>query len=178
MANKGLMEMLKNAKQVMDKVDNNNYEKGNLDPRGFTAEGAKQMIDEGVISPQPQTSTQNMGVSNHKIVNGKGVYKNGDKSKLPDVIKKAMIENPIPQLVTPNHTFTLDDVSPLVENSPKPRQIQKSIKTSEMVGMSESQVRGIVQDEIIEFFAKYFTKTLTEDVQKKVIKEMLKSKKR
>lgn len=77
-----LMQKLVMAKKVMNKVENGDFERGHVnetvlrsDPETLTPE----------IASQP-TNTPNVNVN--KIM----------ESKLPDAIKKAMIENPIPQI--------------------------------------------------------------------------------
>lgn len=78
-----LMMKLVQAKKVMNKVDNGDFERGN--------------VNETVIRQSPEdidtsSMSRNMGVQTptnaNKIM----------ESKLPDAIKRAMIENPIPQI--------------------------------------------------------------------------------
>jgi len=192
MANKGLMEMLKNAKQVMDKAEEKKpliskhtttvTETNNVTPNiglSDTTENVQYLTEEQMLAQAQATQPKTLGINGPKIVNGKGVYENLEKSKIPDVIKKAMVENPIPQLATPNHTFTLEDVSGLVQEQqvvkkqPQRKQISNVVNPKELVGLTESQVVEIVDERIIEFFTKYFAKTLAEDVQQKVLKQVL-----
>ena len=73
-----LMQRLAQAKKVMNKVDSGNYEKGNVSESAFLVPQEPAEYKEQQAKP----------VSIDKIQN----------SKLPDAIKKAMIDNPIPQI--------------------------------------------------------------------------------
>lgn len=177
-----LMNMLGGAKKLMDVVESGDFETGKVNPNALTESGVKTMMSENQGGIPTAAPTVPAGPT---IVDGKPQYKNMATSKLPDAIKQAMMESPIEQISSPNHTFNLDDVEGLVEKDPvyftnqkktKPQVVNEVIDTKRLVGLNENQVRGIVQEEIIEFFAKYFTKTLTEDVHKKVMAQVLRKK--
>jgi len=81
-----LAEKLVGAKKIMKKVDNGDFEKGAVnenilrsDPEALMAENA----------PEVKTATKPVGTVDPRRVNS---------SRLPENIKKAMIENPIPQI--------------------------------------------------------------------------------
>ena len=78
-----LMRRLVNAKKVMNKVDGGDFKKGNIDPT------ALQQNQSDLVSDVPKQNVRNVAsnvVNEDKIRN----------SKLPDAIKQAMIDNPIP----------------------------------------------------------------------------------
>jgi hypothetical protein len=81
-----LMMKLVQAKKVMNKVETGSFERGNVDESVLRADpeelSAQYNQQPQVKSSQPQQTNVN------KIM----------ESKLPDAIKKAMIENPIPQI--------------------------------------------------------------------------------
>jgi hypothetical protein len=169
------LRKLSGAKKLMDKVESGDYETGHVDARALTEDGVQGMMAEGVAPrrmQQTQTPTVNE-ITPERIA----------ASKMPDAIKKAMLENPIPQ-VTMGHTFTLEDVAQFAKDEKplplpkanafkKPNQMVSEQSIHNMVGLTEAEVRVIVKDEMIEFLTKYFTKSLTEDVQNKVIKQLL-----
>ena len=168
------LRRLSGAKKLMDKVESGDYETGHVDARALTEDGVQGMMAEGVAPRRAQTSHAPAMIDNDMI----------SKSRMPEAIKRAMIENPIPQATMYGDTFTLEDVEQFARDekpfSPKTpvtkRNTQQPIsenRVQQMVGLSESQVRTIVKDEIIEFLTKYFTKSLSEDVQNKVIKQLL-----
>lgn len=91
-----LMQKLVQAKKVMNKVDNGNYHKGNINENILKSDPIELMNS----LPQETSSTRPVTApSIDKIQN----------SKLPDHIKKAMIENPIPQ-ISLNDSIDMDFV--------------------------------------------------------------------
>ena len=174
-----LANVLKNARNLIDKVETGDYETGNIDARALTEEGVKEMASEGKTAPRMQRSTTNdsMGVP---VITKERIM----SSKMPSAIKKLMLERPIPQ-ATMTNSFSLDDVKEAMndeeyERTPKyptstpkkkaaPQPIRETQYAEQMAGLSEPQVRKIIREEIIEFLATYFTKSLTEEVQRKVI---------
>ena len=185
---KALMAMLQGAKAVMDKVEGDKPTTPSGDdekalPHEMNGEylTEEQMAASGNVSQQ---LPKNMGISGPTIVDGKATYKNMSSSKMPDAIKQAMMESPIEQLSSPNHTFNLEDVSTLVNEAPKQRRPKKTnqqkeiINTKKLVGLNETQVRGIVKEELFKFLTQYFTKGLTESVQRETIAEVKRQMKR
>lgn len=171
-----LRGILGGAKKIMDKVESGNYEKGFTNPELLREDGIQSAIAEGGL-PHKEPSIALQTITPERIA----------ASKMPEAIKKAMLENPIPQ-ATMGHTFTLEDVAdfaadekPIPYQNPKANTQRKTAqpinenRMAAMAGLSEAQIRTIVKDEIIEFLTKYFTKSLSEDVQNKVIKQLLES---
>ena len=87
-----LMRKLVQAKKVMNKVDGGTFERGHINETALFSDPEELM----------QTNTPN--VPSKRPVGTPSVDKINN-SKLPDAIKKAMIENPIPQI---SLTDTLD----------------------------------------------------------------------
>lgn len=87
-----LMMKLVQAKKVLNKVDNGNYEKGHVNENILRS--SPEEINLETIENRPSS-----GVSSQKIM----------ESKLPDVIKRAMIDTPIPQIKL-NDSLNLDFV--------------------------------------------------------------------
>ena len=84
-----LMTKLVNAKKVMTKVDGGDYTKGNID------ESVLQRSTSDLVSePGTKPSTRNVASN---VVNEDKI----NSSKLPDSIKQAMINNPIPTMDCP-----------------------------------------------------------------------------
>lgn len=82
-----LMYKLVQAKKVMNKVDSGNFERGQIDESKLYVETNDLPTDS--VMPEVRQNTRPVGnPSADKIQN----------SKLPDAIKKAMMENPIPQI--------------------------------------------------------------------------------
>lgn len=83
-----LAEKLAGSRKIMKKVDSGDYEKGNIDesmlsgPENFA-------MNENTPPPNRRTAGLPVGVPSVEKIRG---------SKLPEAIKTAMIENPIPQI--------------------------------------------------------------------------------
>lgn len=97
-----LAQRLVNSKKVMRKVDTGDYETGNINEQAFISNEPEVVIEgEKPIEVQPTTKFKPLGPVNTDKIN---------QSKLPDAIKKAMIENPIPQ-ITLNDSLDMDVVN-------------------------------------------------------------------
>lgn len=175
-----LKKMLGGAKTIMNKVENGDYETGSVDPRALREDTVKSVASERANSI-PSAPQQNN-------VNGEAHYPNFEKSKMPDAIKQAMKDNPIPQVNGMPQSFTLDEVMDY-ENDEKqipPQSRHKSnrkpitenkkpqLNSNEIRKIIREEMQSIVKDEMIEFFTKYFAKSLAEDTQKKLIQHLLK----
>lgn len=178
-----LKGILGGAKAIMNKVETGDYEVGNVDARALNEEGVQQMMAEGITRPQQAVAPQMQAQQ--------PLYKNMNTSKMPAAIKEAMMKTPIPQMTGPNHTFNLEDVqenapqqrAPQFPSTPKtqPRQ-QMVYEQQQPVGanpngtftVSESALRAIVKDVLLEFMTTTFTQNLSEDVIKKTITTLIK----
>lgn len=174
-----LKSILSASKAVMNKVETKNFTTGHIDTRALTEDGVKQLQSEGVVRPANQN-----GSSNNALNYTEEMVKN---SNLPPVIKQAMLEHPIPKVSGPNHTFTLDDVSDLVDEKPmgfpkrpttKTQPINESNSYSDTITVSKSQLNDIVEkivnQKLLEFFTKNYNKTLTEQTVKTTVNTLLK----
>lgn len=88
-----LAQRLVNSKKVMQKVDTDNYEKGNINEE-LLVNNEPIQVDEGEIPisqdpRRPGTPLKSMPSADPSRIN---------QSKLPDNIKRAMLEHPIPQI--------------------------------------------------------------------------------
>lgn len=92
-----LMLRLVSAKKIMNKVETGDFERGN--------------VNESVLksSPEELAEMTQMNVSRPPVNKPMNVDKI-NASKLPDVIKKAMIETPIPQ-ITLNDSINMDFIN-------------------------------------------------------------------
>jgi len=176
-----LAHILKASKQIMNKVENNNYSTGHIDGRALNEDGVQQMYNEGYTAPSSQQGFENYAEDHIK------------NSRLPDVIKKAMIENPIPKVSGINHTFNLEDIPDLQEKpmgmpqskkvAPKqqPQRINEQVYSNQNSGtitVTKEQLREMVDDivneKLLEFFMKASTQRITEDAVKKTLTALIK----
>ena len=172
-ANK-LKSILSGARAVMDAVDSNKYQKGNIDPNAFSSpENLSESIPVGYEQPvvEPELSRQSTG------------YKNLHTTKMPKEIVQAMLENPIPSAVSPYHTFELtedflSEINPELAKKQQPVKSQRvtnpaqrlaETKRNSTIGLTEDEVRHIVRDEMEQIIYEYFDKrVIKEDIQIKV----------
>lgn len=175
-----LKGILGNAKAVMNKVNNNDYSTGNVDGTALVQDTA-QYLSEGNVPVQNQAASMGNPARQMPAPNRDAIM----KSNMPESVKKAMLENPIPQ-ATMNHTFNLDDVSDLIDEKPMPapqaRPQQRRVMNEAVMSnqpndsftVSESVLRGIIKDVLIEYLAGDYQKNLTEGVIKKTINTLIK----
>lgn len=96
-----LMRSLINAKKVMNKVDNGDYSTGNINP-DFLSMGEAEIVNESDMAKSLDMESPRSGGS--RPINEESIERI-NQSKLPDSIKKAMIEKPI---IQPSLNDTLD----------------------------------------------------------------------
>jgi len=181
-----LRNILGNAKALINKVEGGNYETGNVN-LDTSVTGEQLVENSGGHTNTSGPSTSNVAP---KVVNGQAQYKNMNTSKMPAHIKEAMMKQPIPQMSMAGTTFSLDDVSELVDkplpttlsNPKRPASIQENRQpivqnVNDSFTVSETALRGIikdvVKDELLEFMSETFTKKLTEQAIKKTINTLI-----
>lgn len=87
-----LAQRLVNSRKVMKKVDTDDYEKGNINEQMIVNDDMNMLdgIDSTISQNTPKVGTPSKAIPlSHDRIN---------QSKLPDAIKQAMIEHPIPQI--------------------------------------------------------------------------------
>ena len=176
-----LKGILGNAKAIMNKVNDNNFETGNVDSSSLVQD-TSNYVNEGQ-APQQEIQGQTMGDPTRKM--GNLSHDAIANSNMPESIKKAMMENPIAQ-PTMNHTFNAEDVADLMGEKPMPApsaprtQARKPMnesmvqQTNDSFTVSESSLRGIIKDVLVEYLAADYSKNLTEGVIKKTINTLIK----
>jgi hypothetical protein len=167
-----LKEILNKSKAIMQ-VTEENYGSSKNITQSITNESEEKEIPnltENFIRNNQRSATKSVATTN-------GKYRNLEKSKMPDVIKKAMLENPIEIPETPFHTFELDDVSDFIHTNYNQENIQESKKSSltenTSLNLNDTVIRKIVKEEMMDVvrtvIEEYFEKSLvTEDIQIRV----------
>ena len=175
-----LKGILGKAKQVMNTVNEGSYQTGNID-----ASSLAQNTDNYTQAPvqgQPQHTNQMANQptayvpnnSTSKVITQEAINKSG----MPDEIKRAMMENQIQQ-PDMNHSFTLDDVSELIEDKPMPtpsakRPVNNSNQQNGNININEAKLRDMIKDVLIEYLSGNYTQNITEGVIKKTINTLIK----
>jgi hypothetical protein len=151
-----LMQKLALSKAIMDKSDS--IKKGSLPPTSlqeFNAPEAKYNIPQGLLEEQPQQPYLS-SVPNTKPV-GIPTVDAIKNSKLPDEIKRLMIEHPIAQpqqmagatlsneLVEKASRLMRENKSGYVPESAKKQTSQKSEKST---GLNMSQIKEMIEEAV------------------------------
>jgi hypothetical protein len=176
-----LRGILGKSKNLMDVVESGNFESGNID---------SSMLVQETVEKLPANATPRMSSSQSNMAYTPDMVNN---SRLPESIKKAMLESPTPTM-TMNHTFSLEDVGDLVEKPmPAPQARQQAApskedqlqqlyeqqmasmhqKTQQSPMVNEDQLRQIVRDELLNILAGEFTKKIRESAIKSTIQTLI-----
>ncbi len=174
-----LMKKLVNAKKVMNKVDNGNFERGNIN------EGMLLSDPEELMKSQTPTNT------NPRPSNVPSVQKIKE-SKLPDAIKQAMIDNPIPQLpqISLNEGLDMDFIKgakKLMEQEglskkTTPQQRNSSTNSNTSIDMNaiavliENTVRKVLDEKLNQILTAQQTASINENLVLKVGDSIFKGK--
>jgi hypothetical protein len=171
-----LMSRLVQAKKVMNKVETGNFEHGHINEQILRSD-PEEIVN--LQNTQPSPKAINKEVSIDRINN----------SKLPDVIKKAMIENPIPQ-ITLNDNLNMDFIQgakKLMEReglSKKPTQKQSSTQYQSVPGIDmnslstliENTIRKVLDEKLNQILTAQQTATINENLVLKVGDSIFKGK--
>ena len=176
-----LAALLKNSKAIMNKVEENTFQRGNIDPN--------MLVTEGDLVETPNTVTNQRTVSTpiNKTMSSNQKFKNLPHSKMPKQIIEAMINNPIDIPETPFHTFDVSDelvkqINSIdegyeYEEKPIPNRLSQSPKKVEskrqVINESTNDVREMIKEELIKILpkviAEYFDqRVISEQIQVKV----------
>ena len=176
-----LMKKLVQAKKVMNKVDGGNYERGHVNEAALLSDPEELMNSQYIGEQQPQT--------NQRPVGGPASVDKIQNSKLPDAIKRAMIENPIPQ-ISLNDTLDMDFVKGakrLMEQEgvsskkSQPQQKQSQVQSSNIdmnaiALMIENTVRKVMDEKLNQILTASTTSSINENLVLKVGDSIFKGK--
>jgi len=169
-----LMMKLVQAKKVMNKVDGGNFERGHVNESMLMSSPEDLMNNQQL--PQ-QSSTKQMAMpSVDRIQN----------SKLPDAIKKAMIENPIQQ-ISLNDTLDMDflkGAKRLMEqegvgkkqSQPKQTIVNNNIDMNAIAVLIENTVRKVMDEKLNQILTASTTSSINENLVLKVGDSIFKGK--
>ena len=170
-----LMKRLVQAKKVMNKVDGGNYERGH--------------IDENILRSSPEDVANNMQLQSNTPQRPMGVpsVDRIQNSKLPDAIKRAMIESPIPQ-ISLSDTLDMDfvkgakrlmeqeGVSTRPSAQPKQTIVNNNIDMTAMAVLIENTVRKVMDEKLNQILSAQQTQSINENLVLKVGDSIFKGK--
>ena len=182
-----LKAILGNAKKIMKAADEKFPEKkANRVTEGLAstyAQPSTPMYDER-DEREPEYRTPDM--SKYALNEEQEVrdYTEEDvmNSKLPPIVKEAMLKKPIPKASMSFSKFSLDGLEDLVEK-PTQRPAQKARPINEtaqrqdwnsgMITISVDELNEMIDKRVNEVIAKMFVKTLTEQTVKKTVNTLI-----
>jgi hypothetical protein len=135
-----LTKNLVNARKIMNKVDTGDYEKGNINEEMLRSDPVELMQGNSSAPPTKKSIGLPVGVPSVEKIRG---------SKLPDNIKKAMIESPIPT-ISLNDTLDMDFVNKtrrLMEQDgavPVKKQQSRQVQTESRQVMPEFDANSLI----------------------------------
>jgi hypothetical protein len=177
-----LMSKLVQAKKLMNKVDTGDFERGNIDESRLIApSNDSDYLSESYEQSQPQVNTRPVGTPTADRI---------QQSKLPDAIKKAMIENPIPQ-ISLSDSLDMDFVKGakrLMEQegvqskqtqkkpSPQPTGNASGVNMNALATLIENTVRKVMDEKLSQILTAQQTSTINENLVLKVGDSIFKGK--
>lgn len=177
-----MKNILKGAKKLMNVVESGNYQTGNIDPTSIDGGDPDQRLSEAqlMVSGHMPMHANNGSAMRNPMNAGMSGYESAVKnSRLPSAIKEAMIANPIPQAnpyAALNNTFSLDDVSDILEEEAPVRTNNAGApnfsRTNMTANRSNQQVISENQNMI---YTGKNTITISEDELMGMMKVMIKS---
>jgi hypothetical protein len=171
-----LMSKLVSSKKIMQKIDSNSYEKGFINENALN-----QDVENYVPNNNIQQPKRNNNISNIDKINN---------SNLPDVIKRAMIENPIEQ-ISLNDGLNMNIVEGAkrlmeldnskikntnIKKSPVSVTRSKEVDLNSLVPIIENVVRKVMDEKLNQILSTYQTTTLNETLVLKVGDSIFKGK--
>ena len=173
-----LMQRLAQAKKVMNKVDGGNFERGHVNETMLLSDPEEYIQNN--TAPMPSTKNVTAPASVSKIQN----------SKLPDAIKKAMIENPIEQMPQISLSETLDmdfikgakrlmeqeGTSTGKQTTTKSTQQSSNIDMSAIAVLIENTVRKVMDEKLNQILTASTTSSINENLVLKVGDSIFKGK--
>ena len=142
--------------------------------QGYMESDEREPIYENQQQLAPNGITQNLDYTPEQIM----------ASKLPSVVKEAMLKNPIPRLSGPPSKVSAEAIAKLTGakiRTPQQQQSQRQVVNEsrsnyddDMITVSKSQLQEMINQSINTFFKQTYNKTVTEETIKKTINLLIK----
>lgn len=176
-----LSGILAKSRQVMAKIDGDKPIKQSSENRmtesydnGYDESDEREPVYENYEAQQGSFDPTNVqDYTEEQVMN----------SNLPANIKEAMLKNRIPRLSAPPSKFTAEDISRItgapIKKPMAPKQmvsenIQRPQNSSDMITVSKTELKEMINEGISTFFKQVYDKTLTEETIKKTINLLIK----
>ena len=172
-----LRSILGNAKKIMkaadEKFPEKNYSK-RLDESNNSSFSSPDYDERD--EREPAYNTPNM--SEYTSQNTRD-YTEEDimNSKLPPIVKEAMLKNPIPKPSMNFSKFSLEGLEDLVEKPTTRQPIRESqtqrTNNSDMITISKAELNEMIDNRVNSILANMFAKTITEQTIKKTVSTLI-----
>jgi hypothetical protein len=173
-----LKNILGNAKKIMKATDEK-----------FPEKKSNKRMDEGYSSQslpmyderderEPTYNTPDMSEYSSKP-QGVRDYTEQDvmNSKLPQIVKEAMLKNPIPKASMNFSKFSLEGLEDLVEKPTARQPIRESqaqrTNNSDMITINKIELNEMIDNRVNSILANMFAKTITEQTIKKTVSTLI-----
>ncbi len=170
-----LKGILGNAKQLIKKVDNNDYSTGHINAEALTESGAQRLAESGYRPTQQPVSNINHNTE-ERLAN----------SKMPEAVKQMMRDNPPVQMDLSSLELSgLEDliekpyeISTHTQRAPIKENVTRRTNDSDMITISKAELNEMinkaVDSKLLEFMTQTFTKNLSETVITKTVSTLIK----
>jgi hypothetical protein len=172
-----LRSILGNAKKIMKAADEKFPEKNSskrLDESNNSSFSSPDYDERD--EREPAYNTPNM--SEYTSQNTRD-YTEEDimNSKLPPIVKEAMLKNPIPKPSMNFSKFSLEGLEDLVEKPTSRQPIRESqtqrTNNSDMITISKAELNEMIDNRVNSILANMFAKTITEQTIKKTVSTLI-----
>jgi hypothetical protein len=172
-----LRSILGNAKKIMKAADEKFPEKNSskrLDESNNSSFSSPDYDERD--EREPAYNTPNM--SEYTSQNTRD-YTEEDimNSKLPPIVKEAMLKNPIPKPSMNFSKFSLEGLEDLVEKPTTRQPIRESqtqrTNNSDMITISKAELNEMIDNRVNSILANMFAKTITEQTIKKTVSTLI-----
>jgi hypothetical protein len=172
-----LRSILGNAKKIMKAADEKFPEKNSskrLDESNNSSFSSPDYDERD--EREPAYNTPNM--SEYTSQNTRD-YTEEDimNSKLPPIVKEAMLKNPIPKASMNFSKFSLEGLEDLVEKPTSRQPIRESqtqrTNNSDMITISKAELNEMIDNRVNSILANMFAKTITEQTIKKTVSTLI-----
>lgn len=172
-----LKSILGNAKKIMKAADEKFPEKKSSKrvDEGYSSSYSTPVYDER-DEREPVYNTPDMSQYTSQPQDVRD-YTEEDimNSKLPPIVKEAMLKNPIPKPSMSFSKFSLDGLEDLVDKPMAKQPIRESQRTigSDMITISKAELNEMIDNRVNSILASMFAKTITEQAIKKTVSTLI-----
>lgn len=171
-----LLALLSKSRKVMNKVEptstsskrvteNHNTEDYDDYKPNYEESDEKDLVYKTpTLADYKQTITAPVSYTNEQVEN----------SKLPQIIKDAMLKNRIPQAKMVGNSFEIENVKQEIK-APAKKIVNetRTTKNDDLITISRSELKELINESLVKFLVESYNKTITEAAIKKTINTLI-----